>query len=75
MSTRLQVLLPEEELDGIRQAANSENLTVGEWVRRSLRAARQNKPNGDAATKLALVRHAARLAYPTGNIGQMLCEI
>lgn len=75
MSTRLQVLLPKEELEGIRQAATSENLTVGEWVRRSLRAARQNKPNGDAATKLTLLRHAARLAYPTNDINQMLGEI
>ena len=75
MSARLQVLLSEQEMEDIRQAATSENLSVGEWVRQSLRAARQSKPNGSAATKLAIIRHAARLSYPTADIKQMLSEI
>lgn len=75
MSMRLQVLLPEQEMEAIREAATSENLSVGEWVRQSLRAARQSKPNGNAAAKLAIVRHAARQSYPTADINQMLSEI
>ena len=75
MSARLQVLLPAQEMEDIRQAATSENLSVGEWVRQCLRAARQSKPNGSAATKLAIIRHAARPSYPTADIKQMLSEI
>ena len=74
MSARLQVLLPAQEMEDIRQASTSENLSVGEWVRHCLRAARQSKPNGSTATKLAIIRHAARLSDPTADIKRMLSE-
>jgi len=37
-------LLPEEELAEIQHLARQEHLTVGEWVRRTLREARAQKP-------------------------------
>jgi len=44
MSKRLQVLLPDQEMVEIQRFARREKITVGEWVRRVLREARQLKP-------------------------------
>ena len=59
----------------IQRLANQERLSVGEWVRRSLREARDRKPAIDAETKLKAVRRAAKHSYPTADIKQMLREI
>jgi hypothetical protein len=75
MSKRLQVLLPDAELREIERAARAQQLTVAEWVRQALRAARRREPRGDAGRKLAVVRSAARYAFPTASIDQMLAEI
>jgi hypothetical protein len=75
MSIRLQVVLGESELREIRQAARRERLTVSEWVRRCLRDARRRQPGRDAGHKLQAIRAAARHAFPTADIGQMLAEI
>jgi hypothetical protein len=76
MSKRLQVLIPNDELLEIRRLARSERITVGEWwVRRTLRDARMRKPTLDPETKLKAVRQAARFAFPTAEIGDMLDEI
>ena len=75
MSKRLQVLLDETELRAVQRAARGEGMTVAEWVRGALRAARRDRSTTDAARKLAAVRAAARHAFPTGDIGQMLAEI
>jgi hypothetical protein len=37
--------------------------------------ARRKEPLGDSAKKLALIRAAARYAYPTADIDQMVAEI
>jgi hypothetical protein len=77
MSKRLQVLLPDEEMSEIQLLARLEHLTVGEWVRRTLREARSQKSKRDPAAKLAAIRRAA--AYnpdlPEVDIDQMLREI
>src|SRR6266853_1347651 len=75
MSKRLQVLLPDAEMDEIRRTARREHLTVGEWARRALRLARSKQPAGDPQAKLRLIREAAKLSYPTADIDQMLQEI
>jgi hypothetical protein len=75
MSKRLQVLLDEPELREIQKIARAERTTVAEWVRRALRSARRREPLGDPGKKLAAVRAAARHAYPTGDLDQMLAEI
>ncbi len=75
MSKRLQVLLDEEELEKIRQTARGQRMTVAEWVRQALRAARRQEPLGDASRKLAVVRSAARHSFPAGEIDEMLAEI
>jgi Arc/MetJ family transcription regulator len=46
MSTRLQVVMSEEELDEIRAAAERHRTTVSEWVRGVLRAERTRERSG-----------------------------
>ena len=75
MTKRLQVLFPDDEFREIRRAARRRRLTVAEWVRQALRAARAAEQGPDAGRKLEVVREAARHSFPTGDIDQMLAEI
>ena len=75
MTKRLQVLLDDAELREIQRVARSQRVTVAEWVRQVLRAARRSIPRGDAARKLATVRAAARHSFPAPDIDRMLAEI
>lgn len=75
MTKRLQVLLDEAELRDIKRLARAQHLTVAEWVRGALRAARRRQPLGDASRKLELVRAASQHAFPTADIDAMLGEI
>ena len=62
-------------MSDIQRLARREHLTVGKWVRRTLREARERKPVNDVETKLRAVRRAADNSFPTGEIDQMLREI
>jgi len=75
MSKRLQVLLPDEEMTDIQRLARQEGLTVGEWVRRVLREARELKPSNDPEAKLKAVRRAVEFSFPAADMEQMLSEI
>ena len=75
MSKRLQVLLDEAEWREIQRAARAQRMTVAEWVRGTLRAARRREPLGDTGKKLDSVRASARHTFPTTDIKQMLAEI
>jgi hypothetical protein len=75
MSKRLQVLLADEEMSDIRILAQREHLTVGEWVRRTLREARAQKSVKDPEAKLKAIRRAVEYDFPTADIDQMLREI
>ena len=77
MSKRLQVLLSDDEMSDIQILASREHLTVGEWVRRTLREASKQKSVRDAATKLAAIRRAVEDSpgVPEVDIDQMLREI
>ena len=75
MSKRLQVVLDDKEMREIERAARLRNMTLSEWVRQSLRAARLANPVGDHNKKLQVVRAAAQHAFPTADIEQMLVEI
>lgn len=74
MSKRLQVLLDQRELDELRDIAARHGMTVSDWVRQAIRAARRQESDGDIAGKLATVRAALRHSFPTGDIEQMLAE-
>ena len=75
MTKRLQVLLDEAELLDLQRVARAERVTVAEWVRRTLRAARRQAPRRDEARKLKAVRAAARESFPTGDIDEILRDI
>lgn len=75
MSVRLQVVMEAAELREIRRAARRQQLTVSEWVRGALRAARRGTPGPDPGRKLSAIAAASRHAFPTADIDQMLDEI
>ena len=75
MSKRLQVLLDELEWREVQRAARAGRVTVAEWVRQALRAARARTPGPNAAKKLDVIRAAASHTFPTADIDQMLEEI
>jgi hypothetical protein len=75
MSKRLQVVLDEPEMREIRRTAKAQRMTVAEWVRQALRAARRQHSPGDVEKKLAAIRAAARHSHPTADIDQMNEEI
>ena len=74
MTKRLQVLLDEAELLEIQDAAKRRRMTVAEWVRTTLRAARAAEAP-DPRRKLAAVRTAMSHAFPSGDIDEILAEI
>ncbi len=74
MSVRLQVLLDEDEMGEVRAIAERHGLTVSDWIRQVVRAARRREAVGDPARKLAAVRAAMQHSFPTGDIEQMLEE-
>jgi len=75
MTKRLQVLFEDEELRQIQRLAKRRRMTTAEWVRQSLRSAREAESGLDTGAKLAAVRGAVAHAFPTGDIGTMLGEI
>ena len=75
MTKRLQVLFDDDELRELQRLARQNRMTTAEWVRRSLRAARDAETGADVGQKLAAVRAAAAFAFPTADIEVMLGEI
>lgn len=75
MTKRLQVLFEDDELQAIQRLARRQRLTTAEWVRRSLRSAREAEGGAGMGEKLAAVRAASVHAFPTGDIGDLLAEI
>ena len=76
MSKRLQVVVDDHDLREIRRAAAQAGQTVSEWVRQATRAyARDTRPSGSTAKKLALLRAAMAHEFATADIDVMLTEI
>jgi hypothetical protein len=75
MSKRLQVLLQDPEYREIQRIARSRRMSVAQWVRQALHAAKREEPLGDVSKKLETLRAAAKLEFPTADIEQMLAEI
>ena len=67
--------MDDAELRDIQRIARRQRLTVAEWVRQALRAARRREPGGDVARKLEAVRAAVRHSFPTAGIDEMLADI
>ncbi|MXY23439.1 MAG: antitoxin [Acidobacteria bacterium] len=75
MSTRLQVVMSEEELASLRQAATRADLTLSEWARRALRRERDSSSGPTPASRLRALDQALACDHPTGDIDKMLADI
>lgn len=75
MSTRLQVVMSEAEVASLRQVARRAGLTLSEWARRTLRAARDAQAVPTPASRLAALERALGCNHPTGDIDEMLADI
>jgi hypothetical protein len=75
MPKRLQVIVQDPEYRDIQRAARLRRMSIAEWVRQALVQARKSEPSREVASKLEVVRSAARMNYPTADIDQMLEEI
>ena len=75
MSKRLQVLVEDAELREIQRAARARRVTVAEWVREAMRAARRSEPRRPAERKRAALAAALRHDFPSSDIAPMLQEI
>jgi hypothetical protein len=71
MSKRLQVLLKDSEYSDVQLAARARNISVAEWVRRTLRLACRSERSDDVEKKLKAIRAAAQFEFPTADIDQM----
>lgn len=70
MSSRLQILVPEELDLRVRKAAQRNRMSTSAWVRRSIEQALSEDQTPEDA-----LRALASLGAPTGEIEQMLDEI
>jgi hypothetical protein len=75
VAKRLQVILQDPEYRAVKRAARSRQMSIAEWVRQALDLAQRREPMGKADEKVGVIRAAARLGYPTGDIDRMLAEI
>jgi len=50
-------------------------MTVAEWVRRALRAAKSKEPSVDPRRKLDILHAATSHSFPTADIDEMLAQI
>jgi hypothetical protein len=75
MGKRLQVIVQDPEYRDIQRAAHLRRMSVAEWVRQALVQARKREPSREVASKLEVIRAAARMDFPTADIDRMLEEI
>ena len=75
MAKRLQVILKDPEYREIQRVARSRHMSLAEWVRQALEAARREEPAGSLTRKLEAIRRAAQHEYPAGDLDHMLAEI
>lgn len=75
MAKRLQVIVQDPEYRDIQRAARLRRMSIAEWVRQSLVQARRSEPSREVASKLEVIRAAARMEFPTADIDRMLDEI
>jgi hypothetical protein len=74
MTKRLQVLFDDQEYAALQAMAASRGMTVAEWVRQALAAARRDASTADVDRKLSAIRAAVRHAAPTGSVERLIGE-
>lgn len=75
MAKRLQVIVQDPEYREIQRAARLRRMSIAEWVRQALVQARRSEPSREVASRLDVIRTAARMEFPTGDMDRMLEEI
>ena len=75
MAKRLQVILKDPEYREVQRLARARHMSIAEWVRQALAAARRLEPLGDTGKKLDVIRDAARHEFPTADIDEMSAQI
>ena len=75
MAKRLQVILKDPEYREIQRVARSRRMSLAEWVRQALEAARREEPAGSLTRKLEAIRRAVQHEYPAADLDTMLAEI
>ena len=75
MTKRLQVILKDPDYRAIQRAARSRQMSLAEWVRQALEAARRQQPMGSVSQKLEAIHTAIQHEFPTADIEVMLREI
>jgi hypothetical protein len=74
MTKRLQVLFEDGEYAALQATAASRGMTVAEWVRQALSAARREASTADVDRKLAAIRAAVRHSAPVGTVERLISE-
>jgi len=72
MTKRLQVLFDDGEYAALQAAAATRGMTMAEWVRQALLAARREASTADVDRKLAAIRAAVRHSAPTGTVERLI---
>jgi hypothetical protein len=75
MAKRLQVILQDPEYREIQRVARSRHMSLAEWVRQALNAARRQEPAGSISKRLESIRISAQHEFPAGDVASMLAEI
>ncbi len=75
MAKRLQVILQDSDYRELQRVARSRHMSIAEWVRQALEAARRREPASSAGKKLDVIRGAVRHEFPSGDIDTLLAEI
>ena len=75
MSTRLQIVMSEEEAARLHRCAARSGLSLSEWARRAMRRFEGEQCGPSAHEKLRALDRALGCAHPTGDIDQILDEI
>ena len=75
MSKRLQIVMSDSEAASLRRAARRAGLTLSEWARRALRAARDARAVPSPGSPLDALDRALACNHPTGDIDEMLADI
>ena len=75
MSKRLQIVMPDEEIEELRRSAEREGMSLSEWARIALRRAQRSQQGPTAEDKLTAVERALECGHPTGDIQEILASI
>ena len=75
MSKLVQVTLSDSEFQEIAKLAQSQNLSVADWMRVVISLSLRRESTIEIGRKLAVIRAAAQYAYPTGDMDCLLSDI